>query len=232
MQEAILAKTALVFCGMKAVNIRLIWSLADELIRTELGTVLSKLSTNARECQRAIWAMSITGLNWAPVQREGRSDLWAIVKAARNRKTSIAVDRVYGVLGLLEEDVRRQIKVDCSKENQLNPARTYLRWAHLLLQERLNLDLLGQVSSQSRPPGLPFWCPDFGSRPTDWLISSPQNESGYLTHHPDKLTHISTSLDGLEIAFWALRSTKFRKLRRKAFQRLSTCRQVTRTLRQ
>ncbi len=199
MQEVILAQNAIAFCGMNATDIRHIWSLADELRRTGLSGALAKHSRDPQEFHDTLSIMSTTGLNWAHVQVYGRSDLWAVADSARERKTSMAVDKVYGVLGLVEEDIRRQIEVDYSEKVRQNPVEIYLRWAHLLLQERPNLNVLTTVSSQSRLPELPSWCPDFGTSGDSWLVGNPENESGYLEQHQDKLAHVSTSIDSREI---------------------------------
>ncbi|KAK4894413.1 hypothetical protein LTR27_007297 [Elasticomyces elasticus] len=84
-------------------------------------------------------------------------------------------DHVYGLLGLLDEEVRMAIPVDYS----LSPAALFILVVRLACSASNGIDFwchLVEVyqagPSSDRMPGLPSWCPDLSSR-IDYMFSAP-----------------------------------------------------------
>jgi hypothetical protein len=74
------------------------------------------------------------------------------------------IDKVYGLLFMLPDVLRNQIKVDYTLEREY--WKPYVQLAFLLLQQPIGLLVLSTAPSTGRPAGLPSWCPDWNAAST------------------------------------------------------------------
>jgi hypothetical protein len=92
-------------------------------------------------------------------------DFIKLLKMGRFRKVTEPVDRVWGYLGLADEELRVAASpfINYIPERRLEYYMTYADIGKLLLQRDPELLLLSTVPSRpaSRAPGMPSWCPDF-----------------------------------------------------------------------
>ena len=78
------------------------------------------------------------------------------------------IDYIYGILGILREDIRTAVTVDYRGEKDF--WRPYIQLAKKFLETRDSLPLLSIASFKERPAGLPSWCPNLNSVPEVWEI--------------------------------------------------------------
>ncbi len=162
-QEVALASHVVVFCGSKSVEWHELSSLTDHLARSGL-TPFARGSVNVHPSKTdGFDAMMLP--DFIKVFRGlGKTfSLCRLCTVARSRETTEPIDKVYAVLGLIEEAVRKKIKVDYSQESRQKYWRVYIDLATVMLQGDPDLFLLQIASSKQRPPELPSWCPNFNS---------------------------------------------------------------------
>jgi hypothetical protein len=90
----------------------------------------------------------------------------------RERLVSKPIDRIYGLLFLLPDILRHQIKVDYSQEREYWIV--YIKLAHLLLLQPGGLIIL-RFAPGKRPVQLPSWCPNWNARQSILPFLSPSD---------------------------------------------------------
>ena len=85
-----------------------------------------------------------------------------LLQMIRQKKVSKRVDRIYGILSLVDQGARDVIRVnyDHEKSAYWYP---YIEFASYVIEREPTLSLLRMASSKERPAGLPSWCPNFNS---------------------------------------------------------------------
>jgi heterokaryon incompatibility protein (HET) len=82
-----------------------------------------------------------------------------LILTSRKRKASIATDSVYGILGLFDEAIRKDITISM----QLQIRDLFVQTTKAILKHTNKLDILKLVESQPTVQDLPSWCPSFSS---------------------------------------------------------------------
>jgi hypothetical protein len=90
-----------------------------------------------------------------------------LLRICRHRDVTEEVDKIYGLLGMLNPQIASQIVVDYSTEARRDWWQVYIQYGKLQLQSEGMLTLLSMASSKHRPAELPSWCPNFNSPPGD-----------------------------------------------------------------
>ena len=91
------------------------------------------------------------------------SSIISILSTSRIRNVEKPLDRVYGFLGIVDENLRKTITMDYSEESQHEYWKTYLQLGRYLVGCDLHHDILEEASSTERPDNLPTWCPNLNS---------------------------------------------------------------------
>ena len=162
-QEVALASHVVVFCGSKSIEWHELSSLADHLGRTGL-TALARGNVNVDPSKTDGFDAMMVPDFIKDFRGQGKPySLNRLCHFARSRDTTEPIDKVYAVLGLIDEAVRKMIKVDYSPESRQTYWKIYIDLGTVMLQEDPGLFMLQIASSKQRPPELPSWCPNFNS---------------------------------------------------------------------
>jgi hypothetical protein len=162
-QEVALANHIVVFCGSKSTGWHELSSLADHIGRVGI-TTLARGNVDVDPSKTDGFDAMMVPNFIRDYRSQGRSyPLTRLCHFARSRNTSEPIDKVYAVLGLTDEAVRKQIKVDYSQESRQNFWKAYVNLGAVSLQEDPDLFLLQIASSRERPLELPSWCPNLDS---------------------------------------------------------------------
>lgn len=165
-QEVALAQQTMVYCGSRAIEWRHLANLAA-------GVSRAGLVNHARGFKNVDSSQTdgFSGTMFPDFIAEFRSKhkaypLHTALHFARSRQASEPMDKVYAVLGLIDEDARGRVRVDYSEKARENLWRVYIDAVKVALtHQNCNLGwLLMEASSQEVLPGLPSWCPNFNSR--------------------------------------------------------------------
>jgi Heterokaryon incompatibility protein (HET) len=158
-QEAVLAQDLYLVCGTKPFTWDQLSALTVALQRHGITmrweAVASRQARDAMEMVR----------NVDQVHRklkDGYVSAALLLHISRSQATREPIDRVYGILGVLTPDIREQTRVDYSPESREAYGRTYMQLFRSLLIEE-GPKMLIVLSSLTRNPDLPSWCPDLSS---------------------------------------------------------------------
>lgn len=80
-----------------------------------------------------------------------------VLNCSRKKQATEPLDYVYGVLGMLSEDINSRITVDYSEKSKTEFRNVYVDLACILLRENFYA-LLGMVETKVRLRELPSWC--------------------------------------------------------------------------
>lgn len=165
-QEVALAQQTLVYCGSKVV----MW---HHLAEIAAGVSRAGLVNLARGFENVDPSQTdgFSGAMFPDFIAEFRTKykgypLHSALHFARSRQASDTLDKVYAVLGLVDEDARNQVRVDYSEEARKDLWRVYVNAVRVALTHpNCGLSwLLMEASSQETLQGLPSWCPNLSSR--------------------------------------------------------------------
>jgi hypothetical protein len=98
-----------------------------------------------------------------------------LLETSRTKLCTKDVDRVYGVLGLLNESHRRHITVDY----KLSILDVYLDIGKFVIRTDPSLYLLFCACTRSDMPGLPSWCPNFSRNSKSNPLGTVASRAGY-----------------------------------------------------
>lgn len=179
-QEVALASHIVVFCGSKSTGWHQLSHLADHIERAGLimlvrGDVDADMSKSD-----GFDAMMVPNFIRDSRSRGMHYPLSTLCHFARSRDTSEPVDKVYAVLGLTDETVRKKIEVDYSQQSRRNYWKAYVNLGHVLLEGDPTFFLLQIASSKQRPSQLPSWCPNFNSTSEALLLPRGFYSAGML----------------------------------------------------
>jgi hypothetical protein len=197
MQEVCLARYCLLRCGSRFAR----WDDLVTLIVTIIDRDLIHFVQPAEYTPSSRTSMAI--LNEHEIRniiQLGKFPTMAhVMQYARTRETSNPLDKVYAVLGLLDPELVKLIKIDYSSRSRENYLQLYIRLGHILLAGSPSLYLLSYASSKERPSLLPSWCPNFDSVQDVDLFFSAEYVAGGIVTRSDQFPHIATSLDSRQI---------------------------------
>jgi len=92
-----------------------------------------------------------------------------LLHMVRLKEVTKPVDKVYGLLGIVGEEVRSAIKVNYA-ENDQQYWKAYVELAEQIITgDDPGFWLLCMASSRERPEQLPTWCPNFNSLTAEYL---------------------------------------------------------------
>jgi hypothetical protein len=137
-QEAMLARSATMLCGDCSIPWKAFRQLGNDFNDTELLWINRQLgqSTNLRHF---MWP-----------HNEGEW-FWLYLIGSRDLRCSLKEDRVYGLLALASDDIRKKIKVESSNDSN-NYIRVYQSTARALLDLIPLEAILAQANSPGKPP--------------------------------------------------------------------------------
>ena len=167
-QEIALARNAELLCGTQ----RLGWDDFVNLIRGISGAGLASICRGPRSTgmTRPDGFGVLMDLAWTRtmVQKDDMSMSY-LLHAVRLKEVTKPVDKVYGILGIVGEDMRSAIKVDYV-ENDQQYWKAYVELAEqILTADDPGFWLLCMASSRERPEKLPSWCPNLNCLTANYL---------------------------------------------------------------
>jgi len=127
---------------------------------------------------------------------EMRTSLGFQMLSIREASCFNPVDRVYGILWLLHEHIRKQIIPDYTSQAQHNYAQVFSQLSLLALNEDQGLATLSLACTQEKIPGMPSWCSNLESV-LDFDIFHDCYAGGRET--PEFGPHIACSIDRKQI---------------------------------
>ena len=161
MQEVILAKDINFICGAQTLGFELLRSSTLELYEAGIFENLRALVFATRDLQGYA-----TLINMGILREEFSTsplNSTSLLHQGRSQSVKEPVDRVYGLLGLMKESVKKEVVVDYSAESRVQYWRAYISLAKLIIRSH-HLALLMSAASEERPPQLPSWVPNWNSR--------------------------------------------------------------------
>jgi hypothetical protein len=194
-QEAVLARNLVLHCGNSIIH----WEdLADLLAKLKAWSILQFIPNQAilEPCKGKRSHDGATRV--LIIQKQHKKYLQSLVAQMleiRHSLCSNPIDRVYGILWMVEEDVRAMITPDYTQETQENYWLVYQKLCHHALSIRPYLDILPMACTEQRHPNLPSWCSNLES-PLDCYLF-PGCAGGQ--QRPECGPHIASSRDGRRI---------------------------------
>lgn len=155
LQEAVLGKRLVVYYGSNILD----WKFIHRLYRV-YGSApympLRSLHDGEQMAYRSIeWIQSYRGLRAESKPIDFSHLLWTCVfKDCRDD-----VDKIYGMLGMVEENIKKRIPVD-EKYYEENPRPVFLEAFKAAINNDGQLHLLSLPFKRDTKLGLPSWCPD------------------------------------------------------------------------
>jgi hypothetical protein len=163
-QEMLLSKDTVYVCGNRFLNWK-IFCLTVLLMKLNAVTKLLVSPGISRSLVEIAIAniFELSTLGEKAQAGLSPSDFIKLLNMGRLRRVSEPVDRVWGLLGLADRELRELAAplINYSPESRRNYYQAYVDIGRLLLQRDPELDFLSIVPSMSRPPGMPSWCPNF-----------------------------------------------------------------------
>jgi hypothetical protein len=164
-QEVLLAQTSVALYGMQMISLASVIQLGYMVI----STGLQFRTLHSREPLAA--CSYFLGLKHH-IQRESKAyhavDLLSLI---RSKQTREPLDRVYAILGLLDEHVRKQIYIDYSQTSKDEHWKVYAQLCRLVLQE-CGESYLPYLSVADRSTVLPSWALDLDVRGSSHRLAS------------------------------------------------------------
>ncbi|KAK0512097.1 hypothetical protein JMJ35_005225 [Cladonia borealis] len=170
LQEAILAKDLEVLCGNRSMPWATFASFATKL--HELMPLAWSRASHAHPSYGAYDSAQpqlpgFVSIRIIDNMRSGEAEgskpaFWEYLSMGQKCKVSNPLDRVYGLLGLLDsEELIRSIDIQYDWE----PWQGYLHFCKVYIERDPDLALFSMAGSRSKPKELPSWCPNFDSMP-------------------------------------------------------------------
>lgn len=163
-QEVVLASNVIVACGSKRITWHLLGQLAGEI--TRIGLCAAARGNRIPNPHRSDGFGAIESIDILRKQYKDRMTppnpygFLGIVGLGREKDVTEPVDRIYGLLGLANDSVRKSIKIDYSKEHREKFWKVYIEFGKLWAKMDYRY-LLSTAPSNDRPSELPSWCPNF-----------------------------------------------------------------------
>lgn len=207
LQEVVLSRKSLIVCGEHNVPMDKLWTVcaAVRALDSEQGGTKTHLDRTDDEFQYMVMCHVATRETDDYDFCRPYLNLLNLMKHARNLKSTIPADKVYGIVGLANDIDIHDIPIDYSK-----PAReVFARVTRCIIQSKGDLSALdlvdagwprsrGQRDKVLGPPSLPSWVPDFrygyGGYRNVRLSMGPM-----LSYHGNSRVYRATGLSRAEI---------------------------------
>ena len=155
-EEIALSQRIEVLCGKKRVPFDLLLDVAKGMYH--LGMINLSYSALAEGLEGGSSVIRVIYLD-----EIRHSSQWiTLLQMIRQKQVSKRVDRIYGILSLVDEGARNSINVNYNHE-QNDYWFPYIEFASYVVERDPTLSILSMASSRERPAGLPSWCPNFNS---------------------------------------------------------------------
>ena len=216
MQEVILAKNITFVIGNRTANLDLFTSFVFEANRSSFtnyaiygGAIAQNLPgetiTNLKS-QREDWSRQ-------------KSNPLFLLFMGQHKKTREPVDRVYGLLGILDHHLKVRVPVDYTAEARRDYWKLYVTVGKLLLEAGYS-ELLQHIESEAGPGKLPSWCPNWNSTSSTHRLPNHFHAGQCCGKPPTPTIHLShktndITLCGFQIGIIShLSDLDFRKYRK------------------
>lgn len=172
MQEAILPATVEIMCGHRIIS----WGVLSQLNGFFQSAALRSLVMLGRDSPPAGFGTVTNITDYKEkyhVRNENREDFLnflALLHANQSISATKAEDRVYGLLGLADHELREQISIHYGD----TPVEAYQTFAEAVLLSSPVPSFLNLASSKRPIPGLPSWCPNFSTPSMAFTLGLPQ----------------------------------------------------------
>ena len=167
-QEIALARKAELLCGTQ----RLDWDDFVNLIRSITRADLTSICRGPRSTgmARPDGFGVLMDLSWTKTMVQNNDlSMNYLLHMVRLKEVTKPVDKVYGLLGIIGEDMRSAFKVNYA-ENDRQYWKAYVELAEkIVTADDPGFWLLCMASSRERPEQLPTWCPNFNSLTPEYL---------------------------------------------------------------
>jgi hypothetical protein len=161
LQEVILAKHIDFICGGQVLGFDLLRSLSLEVFRTGVSGYVEGFLSNYSVCKGFRTLVEVGTLR-DEFSNSGLNSLY-LLNSGRRYVTREPVDKVYGLLGIMKEDIKQVIVADYSKEARDQYWRLYLSVGKLMI-ELGYLDILMFAETSEKHLQLPSWAPDWSNQ--------------------------------------------------------------------
>ena len=167
MQEVILAKGIFVLCGKRVLSWAAIVEFANAVSVVYPAVLLHHGEKTDGTISGFVSCSQIENLR-KRVPNGNMLFFTSLLETIRDREATDQRDRIYGLLGLVTDDLRKIIKVDYTWQT----SDCYLHFFKAFITREPTLNILGMAPSIQKTPSLPSWCPDLSSQRKETTIYS------------------------------------------------------------
>ncbi|MCJ1390797.1 hypothetical protein MMC18_003658 [Xylographa bjoerkii] len=196
-QEVALARRIEVLCGGQWLGWDDLVGLVSELVRTG-SSVLCRANGQASRSRPNAFRVLLDLAFTRTMHRDGGCPTDYVLRMVRLKEVTKPIDKVYGLLGLLDDGLKGAIRIDYSKYED-EYWMVYLDVAKYMASGDRSFWLLSMSSSTERPEKLPSWCPNLNSTIPEILDFSSQQWSAGIIRGESHASSISTSPDSPHI---------------------------------
>ena len=157
-QEVVLGVNIKIVCGQKSVDGELFGTVAEEINRLAMVDICLG-DEDIPKFENGFHAMLNVNFARRTLRDDGYLNLSALLDVADTKLVTDARDRVYGMLGLTSETLRRRISVSYVGQ----AFQVYIDCAKACIEEGAGSQILKLVTGRLKQPGLPSWCPNLDS---------------------------------------------------------------------
>ena len=192
-QEVALARKIEILCGRQWLSWESLVNLISAISRTGLSPLCQDPSRKFSNRPNGIGVLLDLAFT-RTMHQDSRCPIDYLLRMVRLKEVTKPIDKVYGLLGLIDEDMRNVIKVNYT-EYEPRYWEVYLEMAKCIIaHDDQSFWLISMAPSKERPKGLPSWCPNLNSILSEILDFSHQNwRAGILVGHSHGIRMIPNS---------------------------------------
>ncbi|KAL8821404.1 MAG: hypothetical protein Q9223_000553 [Gallowayella weberi] len=166
LQEVILAKGIFVLCGNRVLPWSTIVDFAGHANSVVYAAVLLQHGQKTDIATNGFLSCSLVENLRKRGPISNTTDFTNLLDETRGREATDQRDRIYGLLGLITDNLRNLIKVDYTWQT----SDCYLHICKALITREPTLTILSMASSIQKAPSLPSWCPDLSSEQKETIV--------------------------------------------------------------
>ncbi|KAL8795804.1 MAG: hypothetical protein Q9182_007478 [Xanthomendoza sp. 2 TL-2023] len=190
MQEVILAQGIFVLCGNRVLSWAAIVDFANAISVVYAAVLLQHGQQVDGATNGFVSCSQVENLR-KRVPNGNVTFFTSLLETTRDREATDQRDRIYGLLGLITDDLRNLVKVDYTWPS----SDCYLHFFKAFVTREPTLTILSMASSIQKAPSLPSWCPDLSSqRKETTLYSLNAGFKAGFHDRPSRHSTIKTSL--------------------------------------